>query len=236
MSQLVRALLAALIGLLLGFATPLTAFAAPTPRAPSYAYDGNHDNAVSTYTTCERGPPATYNCDTAHVADGQRSSGAPVRLYDTAPLADFAYVHPALVQVASVTTTKQGLAPVVSVELCASPATRDAAESGSALARASQAAFRAAENPSSIFVKSKHLASAGGNSAKFASDDISQIQGWISRGLQSEGVQFLPNQLDDTFRAVVPGGGPIGTRGQEFIRVIVTGDGRVINAFPVNAR
>jgi hypothetical protein len=80
------------------------------------------------------------------------------------------------------------------------------------------------------------IATAGGNGATFASDDISEIQGWISRGLQSDGVQFLPNQLDDTFRAIVPGGGPIGTRGQEFIRVIVTGDGRVINALPVNVR
>lgn len=34
-------------------------------------------------------------------------------------------------------------------------------------------------------------------------------------GLHSDGVQFLPNQLDDTSRAIVPAGGPIGTRGQE---------------------
>ena len=105
---------------------------------------------------------------------------------------------------------------------------------GSALSRASEAAFSAAENPAAIFVKNKHLASAGGNGAKFISDDISQIQDVISRGLQSDGVQFLPNQLDDTFRAIVPGGGTIGTRGQESIRVVVTGDGRVISAFPVN--
>lgn len=62
------------------------------------------------------------------------------------------------------------------------------------------------------------------------------MQGWVPRGLQSDGVPFLPNQLDDTFRASVPGGGVVGTRGQEFIRVIVTGDGRVVNAFPVNTR
>ncbi|WP_222593227.1 hypothetical protein, partial [Cellulomonas composti] len=110
------------------------------------------------------------------------------------------------------------------------------ANSESALSRASQAAFRAAEDPASIFVKNKHLASAGGNGAKFATDDIGQVQRWISRGLESDRVQFLPNQVDDTFRAIVPGGGAIGTRGQQFIRVIVTGDGRVINAFPVNVR
>jgi hypothetical protein len=49
-------------------------------------------------------------------------------------------------------------------------------------------------------------------------------------------VQFLPNQLDGTFRAIVSGGRIVGARGQEFIRVIVTEDGRVINAFPVNVR
>ena len=109
-------------------------------------------------------------------------------------------------------------------------------ESRSALGQASQAAFRAAEDPASIFVKNIHLASSSGTKAKFVSDDISEIQGWIARGLQSSAVKFLPNQLDDTFRAIVPGGGPIGTKGQEFIRVIVTGDGRVINAFPVHVR
>ncbi|WP_181905760.1 RHS repeat-associated core domain-containing protein [Microbacterium bovistercoris] len=111
-----------------------------------------------------------------------------------------------------------------------------AANSRSALVQASDAAFKAADDQASIFVKNKHLASATGNGAKFASDDIGQVQGWISRGLKSDAAVFLPNELDDTFRVVVPGGGVIGTKGQEFIRVIVTGDGRVINAFPVNVR
>lgn len=111
-----------------------------------------------------------------------------------------------------------------------------AANGGSALARASEAAFKAADDPAAIFVKNKHLLSAGGNGAKYATDDIGQVQQWIARGLKSDEAQFLPNGLDDTFRVIVPGGGTVGTRGQEFIRVIVTGDGRVINNFPVNVR
>ena len=110
-----------------------------------------------------------------------------------------------------------------------------ATNSGSALADASSAAFRAADDPASIFIKNKHLASAGGNHAKFASESISEVQGWVAQGLRSDGVQFLPNQLDGTFRAIVPAGQVVGTKGQTFIRVIVTGDGRVINAFPVVA-
>ncbi len=111
-----------------------------------------------------------------------------------------------------------------------------AANGGSRLAEASAAAFRAADDPASIFIKNIHLASAGGNKANFVTDDISEIQGVISRGLRSDGVQFLPNGLDGTFRAIVPAGRTIGTKGQTNIRVILTDDGRVINAFPVNVR
>lgn len=111
-----------------------------------------------------------------------------------------------------------------------------AANSGSRLAEASAAAFRAADNPSSIFIKNKHLASSGIRGGKFASDDIAEVQGWVAQGLRSDGVQFLSNQLDDTFRAIVPAGRAVGTGGQTNIRVIVTNDGRVINAFPVNVR
>ncbi|NED96848.1 RHS repeat-associated core domain-containing protein [Phytoactinopolyspora alkaliphila] len=111
-----------------------------------------------------------------------------------------------------------------------------AVNTGSRLSEASSAAFRAANDPASIFIKNKHLSSAGGNQAKFVSDDISQIQGWVAQGLRSSGIQFLPNRLDDTFRVIVPAGRVIGTKGQTNIRVIVTNDGRVINAFPVVAR
>lgn len=58
----------------------------------------------------------------------------------------------------------------------------------------------------------------------------------MAQGLRSDGVQFLPNELDDTFRAIVPAGRVVGTAGQTNIRVIVANDGRVINAFPVNVR
>lgn len=58
----------------------------------------------------------------------------------------------------------------------------------------------------------------------------------MAQGLRSDGVQFLPNQLDNTFRAIVPAGRVVGTSGETTIRVIVTNDGRVINAFPVKVR
>lgn len=60
-------------------------------------------------------------------------------------------------------------------------------------------AFRVADNPSSIHIKNKHLASSGMREGKSASDDIDEVRGWVAQGLRSDGVQMLPNQLDDTF-------------------------------------
>lgn len=231
--------LAALLASWLGLVTPATgaeAMAMPAPAA-AYTYDALLCPAVPTCTTSERGPPAAYDRNADYDADGQLSLGASARPNVTTTTATYDYdngarfVHSARGSHDAEEPVDTAVAgPVVFQQL------NVAANGGSALSRASQADFRAADDPASIFVKNKHLASAGGNGAKFATDDIGQVQGLISRGLQSDGMQFLPNQLDDTFRAIVPGGGVVGTRGQEFIRVIVTGDGRVINAFPVNVR
>ncbi|WP_375504208.1 polymorphic toxin-type HINT domain-containing protein [uncultured Jatrophihabitans sp.] len=110
----------------------------------------------------------------------------------------------------------------------------ESAGQGSRLAEASSAAQRAADDPTAIFIKNKHLSTAGGNGAKFASNDISEVQTWVSQGLRSEGAVFAPNNLDDTFRVVSDMDRVVGTKGQTRIRAIVTDDGRVINAFPVN--
>jgi hypothetical protein len=81
------------------------------------------------------------------------------------------------------------------------------------------------------------LASAGGRGGKFASDDVGEVQGWVAQGFTIGRSSVSTDQLDDTFRAIVPAAGRVvGTRGQTNIRVIVTNDGRVINAFPVNVR
>lgn len=102
--------------------------------------------------------------------------------------------------------------------------------------RTPAAAFRAAGNPSSIFIKNKHLTSSGirGGSSPPTTSPRSRVG--VAQGLRSPGVQFRPNQLDDTFRAIVAAGRVVGTGGQTNIRVIVTNDGRVINAFPVHTR
>jgi hypothetical protein len=72
MTQLVRCCLAALIGLLLGLATPSTALAAPTLAASSYTYDSGRLADASTGTAPERGPPfGTYNLDLAGAVESE---------------------------------------------------------------------------------------------------------------------------------------------------------------------
>ncbi|GAA1593695.1 hypothetical protein GCM10009789_54680 [Kribbella sancticallisti] len=111
-----------------------------------------------------------------------------------------------------------------------------AVTTGSRLAEASRSAFRASENPGTIFIKDKHLAGFGGRYGKFDSTDIGEVQGWVAEGLRSDGAIFKPNGLEGTFKVEVDMGRAIGTKGQTGIRAIVTDDGRVINAFPFNAR
>jgi RHS repeat-associated protein len=109
------------------------------------------------------------------------------------------------------------------------------AGAGSVLRVSSEAALRAADNSGAIFIKNKHLSSSVGRWAKFDSADVSEVQGWVSEALRSEGAVFRPNSLADTFKVEVNMGRVVGTRGETGIRAIVTNDGRVINAFPFNA-
>ncbi|UTA67286.1 hypothetical protein [Emticicia sp. 21SJ11W-3] len=111
-----------------------------------------------------------------------------------------------------------------------------AKEGGSILSAASKAAFKAADNVGSIFVKNKHLSShTTGTYAKFATADISTAQGWVQEGFRSPKARFLPNpQIPNSFQVVTDLGKKIGTKGQTSIRTIVSFDGRVINTFPVN--
>lgn len=88
-----------------------------------------------------------------------------------------------------------------------------------------------AENPAEIFVKKKHLSSAGGSWAKFDSTDISQVQSWVAEGLKKGEAVFLPNR-DTSFKVIVDMGKAIGTKGETGIRIMVGNDGKVFNCFP----
>ncbi|MEU2622939.1 hypothetical protein ABZ642_33260 [Streptomyces sp. NPDC007157] len=94
-----------------------------------------------------------------------------------------------------------------------------------------QIAFKAAEKPSEIFVKNKHLSTSAGGWAKFDSDSIPQVQSWVAEALKSKNAVFLPNK-DTSFKMIVDLGRSIGTRGETGIRIMVGEDGVVFNCFP----
>ncbi|MBO0802100.1 MAG: hypothetical protein J2P25_03370 [Nocardiopsaceae bacterium] len=97
------------------------------------------------------------------------------------------------------------------------------------------AASAAGDDPEDIFVKDKHLPSSGGRYAKFATSDKSEAQSWIAEALKSKDAVISENNVEGTFKVETDLGRAVGTKGQTAIRAIVTYDGRVINAFPVNA-
>ncbi|HYF95147.1 MAG TPA: RHS repeat-associated core domain-containing protein [Symbiobacteriaceae bacterium] len=126
----------------------------------------------------------------------------------------------------------------------ANAATIDAAFSGLSMltttsewsgtvSQASQAAFKAADTAGDFTVSSKHLASAGGRWAKFATDDAAEVSTWIKEALKSSNAQFLANNRPDSFKVIVDVGREIGTKGERAIQVIVGTDGKIWTAFPV---
>jgi hypothetical protein len=108
-----------------------------------------------------------------------------------------------------------------------------AAEGGSALADASSAAFKAADNAGDWTVSAKHLFGAGGRWAKFA--EGTNPTELAQEALRSPDAQFLPNPngAPGSFLVRTDLGRVVGSAGQTAVRVVVSNDGRIITAFPV---
>lgn len=88
----------------------------------------------------------------------------------------------------------------------------------SILADASKAAFNAADDAGSIFVKSKHLNIGSGNFAKFTTSDINVARGWLQQALRSPNATFLSNpQIPNTFRVFTKMGTTVGTKGKRLL-------------------
>ena len=108
-----------------------------------------------------------------------------------------------------------------------------AANAGSRLAEASSSAFRAADNVGDFAVSAKHLPGAGGRWNKWA--EGVDINGTIASALRSDGAAFLPNAggAADSFIVRTNVGSVIGTKGQTFVKAVISNDGRIITAYPV---
>ncbi|NUE67588.1 VENN motif pre-toxin domain-containing protein, partial [Snodgrassella sp. ESL0253] len=107
-----------------------------------------------------------------------------------------------------------------------------------ALDDASKTAFGASKNSIDTWIpKDKHMVgTAATRSAQFNTNNVSEIRSIVREALDSPNANFLPNNIDGSFRVVVDLGRPIGTKGQTSIRVIIGNDGKIWNAFPVNSR
>ncbi|MDT4329330.1 hypothetical protein ACQE3E_07055 [Methylomonas sp. MED-D] len=115
--------------------------------------------------------------------------------------------------------------------------TSKVANSGSALANASSSAFKAADNVVAWTPKNKHLLdSTAQRAAKFNTNSFDDIQSVVAEALRSPNAKFMTNNVDDSFRVVIDLGREIGSKGQTSVRVIVGNDGKIWNAFPVNAQ
>lgn len=112
-------------------------------------------------------------------------------------------------------------------------ATGGPANGASRLAESSNSAFRAADNIDDWSVSAKHLPGAGGRWNKWA--EGVDINGSVAGGLRSEGASFLPNAGTATDRFIVRTnmGSILGTRGETFVKVVVSNDARIITAYPV---
>ena len=113
------------------------------------------------------------------------------------------------------------------------PADDVADDAASVLDDASQAAYKAADYVDDFSVSNKHLLDAGGTWQKFATNDKSVINNWIKDALNSPNAQFLPNNIDGSYRIVTDLGYTVGSKGETTIRVVIGADGKIWTAFPV---
>ena len=101
----------------------------------------------------------------------------------------------------------------------------------------SQTAIRAADDIAFWVPKDKHLLSGGSERAgKFSTDSFDEVRSLVAEGLRSPNAQFFPNSKDFGFQVVFDFGRSIGTRGQTKVRIVVSENGSVANAFPVKTR
>ncbi|ATW24938.1 hypothetical protein [Candidatus Formimonas warabiya] len=108
-----------------------------------------------------------------------------------------------------------------------------AAEANSVLKKASEAAYKAADNIDSFTVSNKHLYGAGGNWNKFNTNDANKVNRIIKEALESQNAQFLPNNQPNSFKIEVDLGRSIGAKGETKVRVIIGDDGKIWTAFPI---
>lgn len=210
-----------------------SAAGAPSLAAAVSTYD-SHDHAAGwTYPMTERGP-VMGDANITYDAVDLRSHGTSAHRRGARPRATYAYDDTAqLVPSDMVAGTTNGPAGRDNGDLSAFERSQVAANTGSRLAEASSSAFRAADNVGGFTVSAKHLPGAGGRWNKWA--EGADINGTIANALRSDGATFLPNAggAADSFIVRTNVGSVIGTKGQTYVKAVISNDGRIITAYPV---
>ena len=107
------------------------------------------------------------------------------------------------------------------------------AAASSFLKVAAKAATKAARNVGRFTVSAKHLASAGGRYAKFATTSQSVIRSLIRTAISSSSAQFLANGTKtDSFILIYRFANAIGTKGEKCIKIVISTAGKIITAYP----
>lgn len=99
-------------------------------------------------------------------------------------------------------------------------------------------ATKAADNTKTWLPKNKHILGGGSQSkARFNTANFDKIRALVSEALRSPDARLSPNpKIPGSFRSVTDLGRSIGVKGQQSVRVIVSNDGNVLNAFPVHVK
>lgn len=231
------ALLRGLVALLLAWLAiaPSEAVADPSVPPTVYAYDGHASSAPGNHVTAERSPLAAYDLHTIHEAVDRWLRGTSARSNGPTqePTHNYDPRHQQHVQVASVARATERPPRAAPRGMSALVSAGAAANTGSRLAEVSNSAFRAADNVGDFTVSAKHLPGAGGRWNKWA--EGVDINGTIASALRSDTATFLPNATGaaDSFIVRTNVGSVIGTKGQTYVKAVISNDGRIITAYPV---
>ena len=140
---------------------------------------------------------------------------------DSNDTASESYLEWGVIVVAGAAAIKGGAAVIAQIGASLAPAVPTAADY----------ANKAAQQINNFSVSAKHLANAGGSYAKFATNDASVVNNWISNAL-SRASEFVVNS-SDSYYTIVEYGKAIGTKGETAIKIVFTKAGDIITAYPV---
>lgn len=94
-----------------------------------------------------------------------------------------------------------------------------------------QSAQNAIDKIADFTVKGYHLLNAGGGKAKFLADSVSVVRDLVYNALSISN-SFVVNS-GDSFYTIVDMGEVVGTKGEQFIKIVFTVGGKIITAYPV---